>query len=221
MKKVYAIVMTAVMVLGLTGCGGGSKYSSKSKKIISAAESVFDAEEASKKQMKEFKKNGITESMESLEDCIFFQYDEDNIDDLSLSDNSEFKEGDVLKATFVLKNCDEGQLMVYTVEVAEEEIAEKFLKKATKGVSEKELKKQKKENDALTYALEKNDNEYIVIADYEDQGIVHAIVCQQNGKTLTAVSYSGYDDADMFDDFYEFMREAKLPDLQEMLEDAE
>ena len=82
MKKKLAAAMAVVMVVGLSGCSlvGGSKFKKTSDKIVKAAESACDAQEADKKVKKNMIKD-FDPTDDLYEDGAYYKFSSDDVED--------------------------------------------------------------------------------------------------------------------------------------------
>ncbi|MBO4687529.1 MAG: hypothetical protein J5636_03375, partial [Clostridiales bacterium] len=218
MKKKLAAVMAVVMIVGLSGCSilGGSKFKKTSDKIVKAAESACDAQEADKKQKKKLLKFDPTD--EVFEEGAYLKLSSDDLEDIDFSmGDAELDPDDIKNATLFAKNEDGSMLVAVVIEAGDEGTAEDLydaFMESTEDMDEKSLKKLAKNAD-LEYGIDdEDDNKYVMMMVYEDYGMASGMYYQRDGKVITAVIYSGSPEADLLEEFYAFMNDAKLTDME-------
>lgn len=223
MKKVFASVLAIGMILSMTGCAKGGKYSKTSKKLIKAAESTMDAEEGSKKVRKAFQKDTVKPTDEMFNDGFYCTYSGDETEDFTMDDCMD--EGDAKNLTVICKSEDKSCVYSYIVELQDKDIAEDVYDNLLENLSsnfpsEKEMKKKSKEAN-FEYALnDESETEYAFIMVNEDNGQAVSYYLNIDGSVITFVACACYTDADLYEEYYDFTKEAGLADFEEMLEDA-
>lgn len=218
MKKVVVAILAVAMMISMTGCGD-SKYKKTSKKVIKAAESALDAEEASKKQKKAIQNDASNPSDEIFENACFCEFSEDDTSDFDL--NGSLDEGDVKNLTVIAKSSEGSYIYVYVFETSDkdaasdafdalcEEFDEQFNKKYFKGLAA---------GSDLEYGLENDeDDERRLIMSSEESNVYFAIYYKLEGTVITMACLADRNGSDLVDEYFDFMDEAGFPDLQEML----
>lgn len=217
MKKLLAMSMALIMLAGLTGCGKEG-FSSKNKKLIAAAESVFDAEELGSKEKKQLIKNSLRFDQGAFADGIYVTLEADEMEKIKPEKKADtgYEPEDVKNMTLIGKEEGKSMVNVVLMELKEKDKAESLYKYLLKNI--KNVKKQLKNEDDVEYNTEEDDNKSSLIA--VGGGHAAGYYLSISGKVVTMVSYTGDEDTDLLEEFYDFMREAKLTDLEELLEDA-
>ena len=224
MKKVMAGLLTVALMASLTGCSlGGSKFSKAKKKMISAAQSVYDAQEADKKQKKSIIKS-FRPSDDMFEDGIYLELSGDDIAKLDLNlEVIEDPEEDIKNVALFGKSEDRSALGVYIIEAVDKETAQGIYDEFTEEVdslSKKDLKAKAKKSDLVWGIDEDKDDTYAVIAVSEDDyNTASAFYFNISGNVITVCAYSGTADSEVFEGFYDFMKKAGFYDMQKLLDE--
>ena len=220
MKKTVAALMAAVMMVGLVGCSalGGGKFKSASNKVINAAKKACDAEEADKKQKKEL--TGDFDATDDVfEDGCYYTFDEDELEDTDFGFD-DIDTDDVKNATAVVKSEDGSAFVCLVIELEDKDAAEDMFDEfmeMTEDMDEKELKSAAKNSD-LEYGInDEKDDEYALMFVSDDYNMASGFYFKLEGNIVYAVVYSGKPDTDLLDEFYDFMSQAKLQDMEDLL----
>lgn len=220
MKRIAVAGMAIVLCMSAAGCSllGGSKYKKASKKLIKAAEKACDAEEASKKQ----KKAIVTSDRNSpvLEDGAYITFTGEEYDDAK-SENSQYDDGEISNATMFMKTEDGSGIAAGVMEFEDKDLASDYYDMMVEDVNEDEIEEIADYYEDFVYFFEEEDEEVSFMYDNADDGKANGMYIKLNGNVIIMVAYTGTDDCDLLDEFYDFMREAGYPDFEEMLEDAE
>ncbi len=224
MKKFLSVVMVVAMMASLSACGSGSKYSKYQKKAIKAAEDVCGASEGSSKQKKKMIKNTDDSSM--YEDGIYFIFDADDMEtfaDKARSFEVDLDYSSVSKMFVFTKQVSADNSSIYCTifEFTDKDSAEEIYDALTgeRQKTEKQIKKAAKQED-IEYASNETDTEYSLIAVDYDQDALFSGYNKIDGKVFVAIGYEGAADADLLDEYYEFMNECGYTDMEELLEEA-
>ena len=191
MKKVLSVALVLFMACSLAGCKSESKYKKADKKMINAAENCFDAAEMTTKQ--------------NLEDMDYGE-DKFNSDEIKVSNMTMFAkvDGDVdqVYATIVeMKNEEFAQdLYDYYYELQDLDKVKKKVRQA----DEAEIGYNDDEDDRFAYIVQ--------MEGYVGAGYLHI-----DGKIVTVVQFTGAEDGDLLEEFYDFMREADYEDMEVLL----
>lgn len=220
MKRIAVAGMAIVLCMSAAGCSmlGGSKYKKASKKLIKAAEEACDAEEASKKQKKAIVASDINDP--SLEDGAYVTFSGEEYDDTK-SENSKYDDGEVTNATMFMKTEAGSGIAAAVMEFDDKDLAADYFDLMTEDVDEDEIEDYAAYYDDFVYFFEDEDEEVSFMYDNADEGKSNGMYFKLDGKVIIMLAYTGADDCDLLDEFYDFMREAGYPDFEEMLEDAE
>ncbi len=224
MKKKLAAAMAVVMIVGLSGCSllGGSKFKKTSDKLVKAAEKVCDAQEADKKQKKAIVKGDFTPTDDMFEDGCYLKFAKDDLEDFSFEmGDAEIEGEDIKNATVVIKSEDsKSGFMALVLEAADEDVAEDLFDgfmEMTEDMDEKSLKSAAKNSD-LQYGIDdEDDNKYALAVYSEDYNMASDMLIQRDGKIVIVAMYSGAPDADLLEEFVDFMNEGKFQDFDELL----
>ncbi len=221
MKKVFASVLAMGLLISMTGCSKKSSYNKVSKKIIAAAESELDAEEASKKE----KKSYLDDSGDPTSgDPVYASYTQDELEEFTM--DGAIDEEALKNMTLVGGGEDNEAILCLLLEFADKDDAEDFFEdfKEENGqlYSSKEIKSLKKIGDVECAVKDDDDNELASIFkfDNENESTGVAFYIKLDGNVLVYASYFSNTPTDFFDEFIDFCKEAGLVDFEEMLEDA-
>lgn len=224
MKKLLSSVLAMTLILGVTGCAKKSNYNKISKKIIEAAESELDAEEASKKQ----KKSYLDDSGDPTSgDPIYASYTQDELEEFTM--DGMLDEESLKNMTLVGASENEEKYMCILLEFIDKDDAEDFFEEISENNSDmysaKEIKSLKKLGDVEYAVDDEDDDEYsyimtLDVKDYEGESISTALHMKIDGNVVIYMGYFSRTTSDMLDEFIDFSKEAGLVDFEEMLEDA-
>lgn len=131
MKKLLSSVLAMTLILGVTGCAKKSNYNKISKKIIEAAESELDAEEASKKQ----KKSYLDDSGDPTSgDPIYASYTQDELEEFTM--DGMLDEESLKNMTLVGASENEEKYMCILLEFIDKDDAEDFFEEISENNSD-------------------------------------------------------------------------------------
>lgn len=224
MKKVMVGLLTVALMASLTGCSlGGSKYSKAKKKMISAAESIYDASEADKKQKKSIIKS-FRPSDDMFEDGIYLELSGEDLGKLDLNlEVVEDSEEDLKNVALFAKSEDNSAIGVYIIEAKDKESAQAIYDEFTEKTdtfSKKDLKAKAKKSDLVWGLDEDKDDTYAAIAvSVDDYNQASAFYFNISGNVITVCAYSGTADSEVFEGFYDFMKKAGFYDMQKLLDE--
>ncbi len=198
MKKLASFSLVILMLLNTVGCSKAQSYLDASNKMLQAAEDVFGLEELTGKEKKSYLRDPADFSTPGY--CLTLDSDEiDRYDYCSYYesvDSEQFR-----NETKVYIYVSKTDLSAYLMELTSSQAAQDLFEELREG----------HEHDVLIDGKQ----EYATIYDHSEYSGVYYLV--RNGNLVTEVWFSGmYGD---LDDYLEFMREAGLRDLQDLIDD--
>ena len=219
MKKIVSCALVLTMLASLTGCFSKGGFSGKEKKFIKAAENCCGASEATKKQKKEIKQTDFTPSSANFEDGAYVTFGPDDLEDFNF-DQTEFDEED-MKNMFLFVKSEESAsyIIAYVIEATDEDAAETIYDHFLNilGTTEKELKKSAKKHDA-EYGFEDDDDMLAAIMASEDLNKATGVYLKRDSKVISICYYEGKTDADLYEEYFEFSKDAGLTDMEALME---
>ncbi|MCR5274968.1 MAG: hypothetical protein K6E26_06360 [Clostridiales bacterium] len=197
MKKLASFSLAILMLLNTVGCSKAQSYLDASNKMLQAAEDVFSVQELTGKEKKQYLRG---EDFYSTWYSVSLTSDE--IEKYDFCDNFESIDSEqVRNETKVYIYVSKTDLYAYVMELTSSQAAQDLFEELREGSNQDVLIDGKQE--------------YATIYDHSEYSGVYYLV--RNGNLVTKVSFSGmYDD---LDDYLEFMREAGLRDLQDLIDD--
>jgi hypothetical protein len=224
MKKVMAGLLTVALMASLAGCSlGGGKYSKTKKKVISAAEKVYEASEADKKQKKSMIKS-FRPSDSMYEDGIYVELSGDDFEKFNMNMEAiEDPEEDLKNVTLFGKSEGKSGIGVYVIETTDKEIAQGIYDEFMDQIGsfgKKELKAKAKNSD-LVYGIddEKDDTYAVIAVSEDDNNQASAFYFNVSGNVVTIFVYSGTADSDLYESMYEYTDKAGLYDFEKLLDE--
>jgi hypothetical protein len=206
----------------MTGCSlFGGKFGSQSSKLKKAAEKVCDAEKASDKLKKQLIKNKA--DPEDLEDGAYVTLNSDEAEDADFG--FEALDGEEIKKAFVfMKVQEEGSLIAMVIQSEDEDMCEDLIEEMEETynmIDDDLIQVYQDYGYEAVMGSEDDDAYYAKIYKIIGSGLDDAGACyvKGDGKIITVVIYTGISETDLFDEFLDFMNEAKLTDMEELLDD--
>ena len=219
MKKILSCALVLSMAFSLAGCGSKGGYASTEKKVISAAEECFGAEEASKKARKKILSDSFRANDAVFEDGAYTTLTSEDIEDMDIKE-SDFDPEDMPNMLVLVKSENNSYVETYVVEASDKDTAGEIYDYFTErfGTTEKKLKKEAKKFDA-EYGFEEDDNKLAIIMVSEDRDKAQCAHIQLDGKVVSLSIYDGKYESDLLEEYYEFLRSAGYTDIEALLEE--
>ena len=224
MKKLVSCALVLTMLLSLAACGKkGGGFASKQKKIISAAESVCGAEEATKKQKKKLKTDDTDPTDPEYSDGVYVTFSADDIEDIDFGQKAKFDKDEINQLFFFTKSDADSQMayfVTYLFEMNSQDDADDLFEYSleTWGASEKQVKKEAKNYNA-DYGYEDDDDTLSIIMVSEDKNLARCVYVRRDAKVVTICVANVLMDSDLYEEVLEFYREAGFTDLEALLDD--
>ncbi|MBR3031505.1 MAG: hypothetical protein IKH92_00620, partial [Clostridiales bacterium] len=143
----------------------------------------------------------------------------DDLEDFNF-DQTEFDEED-MKNMFLFVKSEESAsyIIAYVIEATDEDAAvtiyDHFM--TILGTTEKELKKSAKKHDA-EYGFEDDDDMLAAIMASEDLNKATGVYLKRDSKVISICYYEGKTDADLYEEYFEFSKDAGLTDMEALME---
>ncbi|HBZ77834.1 MAG TPA: hypothetical protein DEO39_03920 [Clostridiales bacterium] len=218
MKKFLSVALVLSLALSLAACKSGSKYKKADKKMISAAENCFDAAEMTTKQKRNAIKKNLRVADTTFGDGAYLHLTSDDLEDMDYEED-KFNSDEIKVSNmtmFAKVDGDVDQVYATIAEMKNEEFAQDLydyyyelqdldkVKKKVRQADEAEIGYNDDEDDRFAYIVQ--------MEGYVDAGYLHI-----DGKIVTVVQFTGTEDGDLVEEFYDFMREADYEDMEVLL----
>ncbi|MBR3031504.1 MAG: hypothetical protein IKH92_00615 [Clostridiales bacterium] len=219
MKKLLSCALVLTMLFSMAGCAKKGGYKSSEKKMISALEAVFDAEEMSAKTKKKVKKSRMKDFEEYFDGSSYVIFNEEDFEDIDADEDDMGMDPENMKNMLMFRKFEgESSFASLLIETTDKDAAEECFEYVTKSMNLKTLKKQLKKAKA-DYGIEEDDNKIALI--YVSNSKVMGLFFEVNGTTVTMIEYEGNEDTDLLEEYYDFMREIGYTDMEALLDGGE
>ncbi len=218
MKKVLGAAMAVMIAFASVGCSA-SAYKTLRARLKKNAEKYFDASEPSKKQLKAIESDDFSPDDSVFKDGCYLIEDEEDIGK-STYGLKALKGGGATGSMLVIKNEGDSIVFGQTLELEDKELAADVYDELAKSLvfDSKDLKEAKKSiKDLETGVDDESENYYAGIVLSESKNMVKGVYLKLDGKVVTAFYYNGELKADLYEEFLDFMFNAKLQDMEALL----
>ena len=225
MKKLVSCALVLTMILSLAGCSKGSTgFSGTVKKVTKAAENVYGAEEATKKQKKKIMDDDDFDYGDSdFQDGVYVTLDEEDIEDIDFGEDVDFDPEEIRNFFLFIKSersrpCTMTEIYEMSDKAAVDDLFEYMLDRY--GTTEKKLKKLAR-NQGAEYGFEEDDNMLAAILYSEEKNALQSCYIKKDGKVVIVSQYTGKYDSDVCEEFFDYAREAGFYDTETLIEEEE
>lgn len=208
------------MAVGLCGCSSKNTFKKNQQKVIKALEKTCDAEEMSEKTKKKLLKNGISDSKDLFEDGVYVSLTGEEAEKTGLNVYDMNLEAEDVKNMFIYaKPSGHDSFAVWVIETQDKELAQDCFDAYCERMNLKSLKKQMKKTSKagdIMFGIEEDDNNVAFITFDRSNGILTATNFFVEDNVFVQIECTGTDE-DLYDEFFDFMREAEFTDMEELL----
>ncbi len=218
MKKVLSVALVLSMACSLAGCKSESKYKKAEKKMIHAAENCFDAAEMTAKQKRNAIKKNLRVADTTFGDGAYLRLTADDLEDFDYVEKM-FRSDEIKLCNLTMFAKVEGeaeQVSATIVEMKDEESAQSLYEYYYESQNLDKIKKMVRQADEAEIGYNDDEDDkfsYIILI----EGNIGAAYLRVDGKVVTVVQFTGTEDGDLVEEFYDFMREADYEDMEVLL----
>ncbi|MBR5974712.1 MAG: hypothetical protein IK020_05965 [Clostridiales bacterium] len=200
------------------GNSGSVDFDTLSDRIIEAAKSVCDAKEADSKQ----KGNIITDFKPTdgtFDNGAYTRLSPGEIHDLKFNLGYETLDPEDIQnfTAFVKSEPENTAIVVIAIEATDPDAAADMFEDMLVIADDIDAKRFSNGASDVVFNISEENDRYMFALYSEEEDISMAYYCQIDGTVLTLIAYNGTSDTPLLTDFYDFMREAELPDMEAFL----
>jgi hypothetical protein len=218
-KRIAALALAVMMTVGAAGCSSsGKKFKKAEEKLIAAAENCCDAAVMGKALRKKYTKRNLKLSGSTDGEGLYATYNSDDLENIEFDerDYGELDSEDVKNITVFLKSDSSNMITARVLELKNKDAAQElfdYYKDMIDLDSQKHKWKRSSDGEFATDEDKDDTLAFIALVDgYCKSGYFHV-----DGNLLTAVSFTGYPENDLLEEYYDFMREAEYTDMEALL----
>lgn len=217
MKKLLAIAMAALMMLGAVACGGSKNkdFKAAADKVQTAAKNVCSASKATTAQEKEFKSNSFDSKGLMFASGAYYTCEMKDVKVSNLG-SQVVKAGEMNGIFFFCKSeASTSSIISQIVGLKNEDLAKDYFEEIrtqlSGGMTGEDL-----ENYGIPHGLDESEDEYALVCEMD--GETYAYYIARENTAVVVICYEGTSDAAICGEFYDLMRETGYKDMEKLME---
>ncbi|MBO4928343.1 MAG: hypothetical protein J5379_08870 [Clostridiales bacterium] len=194
-------------------------FDDRSNSVISAAKSACGAKEANDEQKTSFEEDFMDGTEELFSEGAYYTFPQDKLKDTDWGFD-DLDPDDIKNATAFCKCKGNSSIQVLVMEIGDEDQAWDVFCEMTEDslmFDEEDLKEMAGESD-LKYAYSMTDDEFLLfLVSEKDYKTALGMYVKYEGTILTACVFNGDSDMEYVKEFYTFMKDAGLSDIESQM----